>query len=60
MEQAKVIPLPQYKECEICNGKGATIEGPIYIDGDLYMDEELFPCEECGGSGKIKVEGHEA
>jgi DnaJ-class molecular chaperone len=59
MEQAKVIPLPQYEECEVCEGEGMRTYGPIYIDGDLYMDKEIMECETCGGTGKIKIQEEE-
>jgi DnaJ-class molecular chaperone len=58
-EQAKVIPLPKYEECENCYGTGMINYPEKYINGDLYYDAEVLPCEECGGSGKIKIQEEE-
>lgn len=59
MEQAKVIPLPQYEECEVCDGTGMRKYSAMYINGDLYYDAEVMECNECGGSGKIKIQEEE-
>lgn len=57
MEQAKVIPLPQYEECPDCKGEG-TVEKTLHI-GEEGMQLEMdapCTCQECGGSGKLKIQ----
>jgi len=54
-EQAKVIPLPQYEECESCTN-GIRYYPPKYINGDLYHDGEFMECPDCNGTGKIKIQ----
>jgi len=53
--QAKVIPLPQYEECDNCLGTGMVAYPAKYVNGDLYQDAEMCECTECGGSGEIKI-----
>jgi len=58
-EQAKVIPIPQYEECETCQGEGVVLYPAKYIDGDMYHDAEILECDTCGGTGKIKIQEEE-